>query len=67
MLVLVACPEYARPAEMTDRFGLASTAGRVGHVVTDCVAGHHFRTASDRLPVGAFAGAIGGHERHPAE
>ena len=67
MLVLVACPEYARPAEMTDRFGLASTAGRVGHVVTDCVAGHHFRTVSDWLPVGASAGAIGGHERHTAE
>jgi hypothetical protein len=67
MLTLVACPECASPAEMTDRFVLPSTAGRVGHVVIDCAAGHHFRMASDRLPVGASAGAIDSHERHTTE
>jgi hypothetical protein len=67
MLILVACPERASPAEMTDRFVLPGTAGRVGHVVIDCVVGPHFRMASDRLPVGASAGAIGGHERHTTE
>ena len=67
MLILVACPECASPAEMTDRFVLPSTAGRVGHVVIDCAAGHHFRMASSRLPVGASAGAIGSHERHTTE
>ena len=67
MLTRVACPECASPAEMTDRFVLPGTAGRVGHVVIDCAAGPHFRRASDRLPVGASAGGIGSHERHTAE
>jgi hypothetical protein len=67
MLTLVACPKCAGSAEITDRFVLPSTAGRVGHVVIDCTAGHHFRMASDRLPVGASKGAIGSHERHTTE
>jgi hypothetical protein len=67
MLILVACPECASPAEMTDRFVLPSTAGRVDHVVIDCAAGHHFRMASDRLPVDVSAGAIGSHECHTTE
>jgi hypothetical protein len=67
VLTLVACPECASPAEITDHFVLPSTAGRVGHVVMDCAVGHHFRMASDRLPVGAPAAAIGSHERQPAE
>ena len=67
MLTFVACPECASPAEMTDRFVLPSTAERVGHIVIDCAAGPHFRMASDRLPVGASAGARGSHERHTTE
>jgi hypothetical protein len=55
VLTLVACPECASPAEITDRFVLPSTAGPVGHVVLDCAAGHHFRMASDRLAVGVPA------------
>jgi hypothetical protein len=67
MLTLVACPERASPAEMTDRFVLPNTAGRVGHFVIDCAAGHHFRMVSDQLSLGVSPGAIGSHERHTAE
>lgn len=67
MLTLVACPECASPAEMIGHFVLPGAARRVGHVVIDCAAGHHFRMASDRLPVGVSADAIGSHERHTTE
>jgi hypothetical protein len=68
VLILVACPECASTAEITDRFVLPSTAGPVGHVVLDCAAGHHFRMASDRLPVGvSAAAAIGGNQRETTE
>ena len=67
MLTLVACPESASPAEMTERFVLPSTAGRVGHLVIDCAAGHHLRMVSDRLSLGASPGAIGSHEHHTTE
>jgi hypothetical protein len=67
VLVLIACPECSNPAEVTDRFMLPSTAGPIGHVVIDCAAGHHFRMASDRLPVGASAAAYASQERDTPE
>jgi hypothetical protein len=68
VLILVACPECASPAEITDRFVLPSTAGPVGHVVLDCAAGHHFRMASGRLAVGvSAAAAIGSNQRETTE
>ena len=50
MLTLISCPECDVPAEVTDRFALASTDGPVDHVALRCAAGHHFRMAADRLP-----------------
>jgi hypothetical protein len=45
----VPCPECELPAEVMDRFALASTDGPVDHVAIACVAGHYFRMAVDRL------------------
>jgi hypothetical protein len=53
MLTVISCPECGVPAEITDRFPLASTDGPVAHVATSCAAGHHFR-----MPAGMLA-------RHP--
>jgi hypothetical protein len=47
---LVNCPECGLPAEILDRFSLASTDGAVAHVALGCVGGHFFRMAVDRLP-----------------
>jgi hypothetical protein len=46
------CPECELPARIADRFVLRSTEGPVDHVALECVAGHHFRMARDRLPAG---------------
>lgn len=43
------CPQCDLPAEITDRFALASTDGPLDHVAVACAAGHHFRMAGDRL------------------
>jgi hypothetical protein len=50
MLTIVACPDCAAPAEVTERFTLASTDGPVDHIVVDCAAGHHFRMPAALLP-----------------
>jgi hypothetical protein len=51
MLTLVSCPDCTAPAEISERFSLASTDGPVDHIVLSCVGGHHFRTAADLLAV----------------
>ena len=48
MLILLACPECV-PAEVMDRFSLASTDGPVDHVQLGCAVGHHFRMAAGKL------------------
>jgi len=50
MLTLASCPQCGCPAEITDRFTLASTDGPVPHVVLWCASGHHFRMPAERLP-----------------
>lgn len=47
---LVNCPECGLPAEIQDRFSLASTDGAVAHVALGCFGGHFFRMAVERLP-----------------
>jgi hypothetical protein len=47
---LIPCPDCGLPAEVIERFTLASTAGPVEHVGLSCIAGHAFRLATDRLP-----------------
>jgi hypothetical protein len=53
---LIACPGCGVPAEIAQRFVLASTDGAVEHIAVNCVAGHHYRMATDRLP--AITGAV---------
>lgn len=50
MLTVISCPECAAPAEVTDRFALASSHGPIEHLVLWCAVGHHFRMPSDLLP-----------------
>jgi len=47
------CPGCGAPAEITERFTLASTDGPVAHVAVSCADGHHYRMAADKLPAGA--------------
>ena len=47
---ITSCPGCGAPAEITERFTLASTDGPVPHVAVSCVGGHHYRMAADRLP-----------------
>lgn len=49
MLIILSCPECEVPAEVTDRFSLASTHGPVDHVELHCSAGHHFRMPAEKL------------------
>ena len=51
MQTFVSCPDCTAPAEITERFSLASTDGPVDHIVLFCAGGHHFRMAADMLPV----------------
>jgi hypothetical protein len=51
MQTFVSCPDCTAPAEIIERFSLASTDGRVDHIVLFCAGGHHFRMAADMLPV----------------
>jgi hypothetical protein len=46
---LVSCPECGLPAEILDRFSLASTDGAVAHVALGCIDGHFFRMPVERL------------------
>ena len=39
----VSCPDRTAPAEIIERFSLASTDGPVDHIVLFCAGGHHFR------------------------
>ena len=50
MLTLTSCPDCHAPAEITDRFTLASTDGPVAHVAVSCLAGHHYRMPAGKLP-----------------
>jgi hypothetical protein len=59
VLTVISCPDCGVPAEITDRFSLASTDGPVGHVAVCCAAGHHFRMAADRLPASSTAPSRG--------
>ncbi len=43
-LELTACPECGAPAEVTERYEVASTAGPVAMRRTSCVARHHIDT-----------------------
>jgi len=49
MLLLISCPDCGAPAEITESFRLPSTDGPVELIVVQCVAGHYFRMAADRL------------------
>jgi hypothetical protein len=49
VLELVSCPDCGVPAEISERFSLPSTDGRVAHVVVNCAVGHYFRMAADML------------------
>jgi len=46
---ITSCPGCGAPAEITERFTLASTDGPVAHVAVSCAGGHHYRMAADRL------------------
>ena len=49
-LDLVVCPECCAPAEVVDRFVLASTDGPVEHVEVACLARHRFLLPATSLP-----------------
>ena len=55
MLILISCPECTRPAEVTDRFVLASTDGPIDHLGLRCAAGHLYRMPADSLTAGTQA------------
>ena len=55
VLQLVACPQCAAPAEITDRFVLESTDGPVEHVAVHCVERHRFTVTAERLTRGVDA------------
>jgi hypothetical protein len=61
---LIACPQpdCLAPAQVVDRFTLASTDGPVDHVKTMCLAGHGFTPTADMLagwPVAEAPRALG--------
>ncbi len=58
---LIPCPACSLPAEITERFTLASTDGPVDHIAVACVADHLFRMAVDRLPADARILVRAGH------
>ena len=47
---IMPCPGCGAPAEITERFILASTDGPITHVAVCCIGGHHYRMEADRLP-----------------
>jgi hypothetical protein len=49
-LELTHCPECGAPAEIVDRFVLASSDGPVEHVKTRCVTGPWFIVPAQRPP-----------------
>jgi hypothetical protein len=58
---LIPCPACGLPAEITERFTLASTDGPVDHIAVACIASHFFRMAVDRLPADAQVLVRAGH------
>jgi hypothetical protein len=60
-LSLIPCPACGLPAEITERFALASTDGPVDHIAVACIADHFFRMAVDRLPADAQVLVWAGH------
>ena len=55
----IPCPQCGAPAQTTERFRLASTAGPVEHVKTGCERGHWFTPTMDSLhPQPATTAAI---------
>jgi hypothetical protein len=62
----VRCPQCDLPAEITDRFALASTDGPMDFIKIACIGGHWYtpaladvevlQVAPERRPVRAFAG-----------
>jgi hypothetical protein len=45
----IPCPQCGAPAQITERFRLASTDGPVEHVKTGCERGHWFTPTVDSL------------------
>ena len=45
----IPCPECGAPAEITERFWLASTDGPVEHLKTRCVSNHWFTPLAERV------------------
>ena len=45
----IPCPQCGAPAQITERFRLASTDGPVEHVKTGCERGHRFTPTVDSL------------------
>ena len=48
-LHIVGCPQCQAPAEITDRFVLASTTGPVEHLTVLCLHRHRFTITTERL------------------
>jgi hypothetical protein len=46
---LIPCPQCRAPAQITERFRLASTDGPVEHVKTGCERGHWFTPTAESL------------------
>lgn len=61
MPLLIPCPDCDAPAEIIERFRLPSTDGPVELIVVQCVTGHYFRMAADRL---ASCAMVGDHPVH---
>jgi hypothetical protein len=49
MLTIVGCPECGQPAEVLDRFVLASTDGPTEHVRLRCLDRHHLLLRTESL------------------
>ena len=49
MLTVIPCPRCGGPADVTERFWLASIDGPVGHVAVSCAVGHGYKMAVDML------------------
>jgi hypothetical protein len=62
---ITSCPGCGAPAEITERFTLASTDGPVAHVAVRCVGGHQYRMAADRLPADQSRGNPAGMSAGP--
>jgi hypothetical protein len=50
-LEIVDCPGCTNPAEVVDRFALASTDGPIEHAIVLCVLRHRFTVLTERAAV----------------